>query len=1065
MDTVFQNLLEVSLFSLAVIVPLGLCSNLLGRRYGVKWRYLLWVIVAVRLVLPVQISLPEPMEKMRVNLPAPVISAELPETSGTPEIMPTETSGELYLPESQWTGGAEDMLLSFPEEEPEAGFQDFAAKRLWLFWIAGALVFAGWQGWKYAVFRRMLKRNSRKVRDAVLLDDYYNLCNDMGMEKRPALYFCGVLPSPLCMGLFRQEIYINSEDREPSDMRLILKHELTHCKRRDLWFKALLLLTRTMHFFNPFVHWMARLAERDMEYSCDVSVMRDCSLEERQAYSMAILRTVREGQQNGAVLTTAFSGGKKELKTRFENIFDMSVKKRGTALFTAAALAVCCGTAFVGCQAERSDIVYGDYTEEIVAAMYQAKPVSWEDDAAIKNLLALMPTPNGAEYERKDSYSIAIDPRNGEEPQNVLSFPANWEETKETAYTLEGATYADNRWQLIHAMLFLALSDDVDGVKFIRMAKDINAQTIIFDRDYMERYFGETDLRQFAADEETFRAFVQAVNKYFYHGKDSAQEIQRLVELDDAAAKKRMTYYLEEAGAGIVYGDYTAARVQRLYDAKLKYVGDHVGAGNIFGLLPLPNGVTGSEEGMELFTESRPYGARQYLDWTETPETVWTNEAGETVLDDRWCTIHAMIFFALVDNADYFDYCWNAVDPETGETKEVIRAYTRNELAGRYLGDTDLGYFIRDVETFQKFVLVLNRYFYDGIDTPEQVAALVELDEAEAQERMEWLLYDRTMEKRPINQIEQVERLLSAITKENTEAMLSSNPLDYTDCLEYKELVWMGEPALKYCLSAFAAGEDLDTLKGHIMKFACQDILGQERDAEQTPGEWYFLYSAADSMYCAPFVYDEDVYTDELAQYTFDNHTYEPPADGKWSILGAGEDERVRAVYDAVSERYNGNTGGAGHSTVIFAPTIFKMKEEGDKLSVYARLGLDRYVLIRTDKSGYEFRPWDGRGENVRLDFEKQGGKWMLEEWAQEETGPAWDNGIKKLCAEDPEVGTQMLESSGDGKLNLQNVVYYMKAHYGEMNIPVVPTDGRFETDVVSEALEQNLKVVPFPLM
>ncbi len=40
-----------------------------------------------------------------------------------------------------------------------------------------------------------------------------------------------------------------------------------------------------------------------------------------------------------------------------------------------------------------------------------------------------------------------------------------------------------------------------------------------------------------------------------------------------------------------------------------------------------------------------------------------------------------------------------------------------------------------------------------------------------------------------------------------------------------------------------------------------------------------------------------------------------------------------------------------------------------------------------------------------------------------------------------------------------------MKAHYGDMNIPVVPTSGRFETDIVSEALEENLKVVPFPLM
>ncbi len=1033
MDTVFRNLLEVSLFSLAVIVPLGLCSNLLGRRYGVKWRYLLWVVVAVRLVLPIQLSLPEPMEGMRVNLPAPIISAELPETPGKPETIPTESAGELHLLESQWVGGAKDMLLPFPEEEPEVGFQDFAAERLWLFWIVGALAFAGWQGWKYAAFRRMLKRNSKKVRDTALLDDYYSLCHNMGLEKCPVLYFCGALHSPLCMGLFRQGIYINSEDREPGDMRLILKHELTHCKRRDLWFKALLLLARTMHFFNPFVHWMARLAERDMEYSCDVSVMQDCSLEERQAYSMAILRTVREGQQNGAVLTTAFSGGKKELKTRFENIFDMGVKKRGTVLFTAAALAVCCGTAFVGCQAERSDIVYGDYTEEIVTAMYQKKPVSLDDKSSVVELMERMPVPDGVSYHLNE-YLLHV----YEKP--YIGFIVDWEETSETVYAFENENYTDDRWCQIHAMMIFALSDEIETIRYEFRVQEKGysySREREFEREDMKRYFGETDLRQFAADEETFRAFVQAINRYFYQGKDSAREIHGLVEFDDAAAQKRMTYYLEEAGAGIVYGAYTEARVQKLYDTKLNYVGDHVGVGKLFGLLPLPYGVTRSEEGMELFTTEEPYGAKLYLKAGKDTEILTPTEDGVWV-DTRWLDIQAMIFLALVENADYVEYSLDLW--ETDASVKKIYRFDR-EWAKQYFGERDLREFASG-GTFQRFVRAINRYFYDGIDTPEQqVAALVGLDEAEAQKRMEWLLRE-TMAKTPTRQIDQVENLLSAITEENTEAMLSSNPLDYTDCLEYKELLWMGEPALKYCLSAFAAGEDLDTLKGHIMKFACQDILGQERNAEQTPGEWYFLYSAVDSTLCAPFVYDASVYTDELAQYTFDNHTYEPPANEKWSILGAGEDERVRAVYDAVSERYNGNTGGAGHSTVIFAPTIFQMEEERNRLTVYARLDLEKYVLIHTEKSGYEFRPWDGSVESVRLDFEKQGGKWTLKEWAQAD-----------------------IDQASDGKLQLQNVVYYMKAHYGDMNIPVVPTSGRFETDIVSEALEENLKVVPFPLM
>ena len=126
-------------------------------------------------------------------------------------------------------------------------------------------------------------------------------------------------------------------------MRLILKHELTHCKRKDLWFKGLLLWARALHFFNPFVHGMARLAEKDMELSCDLVVMADCGMAEREAYSMAILRTVREAKSKNMQMSTAFSGGKEELKMRFENIFDMTQKKRGIALFLEEALVVCGG--------------------------------------------------------------------------------------------------------------------------------------------------------------------------------------------------------------------------------------------------------------------------------------------------------------------------------------------------------------------------------------------------------------------------------------------------------------------------------------------------------------------------------------------------------------------------------------------------------------------------------------------------------------------------------------------------------------------------------------------------
>lgn len=1033
MDAIFRNVLEISLFSIAVILPLGLCANRLGRRYGVKWRYLLWVVLAVRLVSPVQLSLPEQMQGLRMELPAPTLSAEpMQKQEGIVSEIPAAGTAEIALPEIQWTDGANALPMPEAEfEESNVSLWDIFANRLWVLWAAGVLVFMGGQGWKYASFRRMLKRGSRKVRDAAVLDCFYSLCREMGLEKRPALYFCEGLPSPLCMGLFRQEVYINSEDREPEDMRLILKHELTHCKRRDLWFKALLLLARAMHFFNPFVHWMARLAERDMEYSCDMAVMENCTLEERQTYSMAILRTVREGQQKGAVLTTAFSGGKKELKARFENIFDMSTKKRGVALFMAASLAVCCGTAFVGCQ-KAQDTVYGGYTEEIVTAMYQLTPIlateKVEGDTVppVLRLLSLIPMPEGAEYDVSGYTSYTIDDHPYYVRMNVY-----WEKTKETAYTLDGESYEDSRWKEIHAMLLLALVEDIDQVQFhmIENEKQYSFATS-FDRDYMKRYFGEADLRSFAADEETFRAFVQAVNKYFYYDIDRPEEIRKLVDLNDAAAQKRMSLFLDEAGAGIVYGDYTAARVRKLYDAKLEYVGNASGVGKIFGLLPLPDGVTGSEEGMELFTTGAPYGARLYLKAEKDTGILMPIEDGIWI-DTRWFDIQAMIFLALVDNADYVEYSLDLW--ETDASVKKIQTFDR-EAAKQFFGETDLRDFAENEETFQGFVKALNRYFYEGIDTPEKIVALYMLSDAEAQERMERMLSDETLEEDADAQAQKIDDLFWKITNDNAEAMLSSNPLDYMDCQEYEELIRIGEPTLKYCLMQFAAGKDLDTLKGHIMKFACQDILGQERNAAQTPEEWYFLYAAVDSMYCVPFAYDEAVYTEDLGQYTFHS-----PAAEQWGILAAGKNERLRAVYDAAAERFHSETGFTGHKTTVFAPVVYGWEEKEDGFSAYLILCYRNFLLIHTQEDGYGFYEGDGASLPVRMDFAYTDSGYTLTNWIEPDNDGGFEESVNEMCSDMPGMAEKLIERAygGEEELLEQNIVYYMKAHYDGMNIPV----------------------------
>ena len=536
MERMFQAILEISLFAIPVILVLALCANLLGKRYGAKWRYLIWLVVAVRLCVPIQLSLPGRMEVMQIQVPSVQSGTREVLAQRTPDyFVPKETNEPIQQPSVERTQAV---------SEEKNDIFDFLLAYPYVLWLCGVLGFLAWQGWKYYDFRRMLKRSRRKIMDASVLDTYYSLCREIGMEKRPAIYFCEALPSPLCVGFFQTTVYLNSEEREPAEMRLILKHELTHCKRKDLWFKGILLLARALHFFNPFVHGMARLAEKDMELSCDLAVMADCGMAEREAYSMAILRTVRETKSKNMQMSTAFSGGKEELKMRFENIFDMTQKKRGIALFLAAALVVCGGTAFVGCAesetAEKtlSGTVYGDYTEETVHELYGAKLQYIGDHIGVGKILGLLPLPEGV---TNDSEGIEL--YTDKEPYGVREH-LRWQSNEETAYTVDGESYTDDRWMQIQGMIFLALVENAGEFNLsLHHADAADGQVVTsftFDREQAKKYFGEQDLRDFASDEGTFRNFVLTINRYFYEGVSTPEQILALSKLDAAAAQERM---------------------------------------------------------------------------------------------------------------------------------------------------------------------------------------------------------------------------------------------------------------------------------------------------------------------------------------------------------------------------------------------------------------------------------------------------------------------------------------------------------------------------------------------
>lgn len=326
-----KALVEISLGA-SVLIFLLLCfTPLLAKRYTTKWRYWVWLALCLRLVIPFNINLPDPPVSVSVA-PNPISSPQL--ISGSTSTAFTNSS-RLEHPEAIQTGN--------PATPAKNRIPSLSTILFWL-WIIGSIVFLLWNLSGYAFFRKSIHRYGKPA-DKVLQECLsVQKCN-LHINKEIRMLTHSKLKSPLMIGFFRPILLLPS-GLDVSDLDMVLKHELTHYKRLDLWYKLILLFVQSLHWFNPFVHFMARAANRDIEISCDDEVLHGCSIEERKKYGETLLHVIQKGCFCRTMLSTNFYFGKKGLKMRIISLFDQSRKKSGTFLYCSAVTVIACAGIF-----------------------------------------------------------------------------------------------------------------------------------------------------------------------------------------------------------------------------------------------------------------------------------------------------------------------------------------------------------------------------------------------------------------------------------------------------------------------------------------------------------------------------------------------------------------------------------------------------------------------------------------------------------------------------------------------------------------------------------------------
>ena len=325
MTNFIQNVLQISITMAAVIGVLLLLVPVWQRRYSARWRKAIWFIIAVRLLVPFSIELPSAPVQMNVDLHETVMlsSQSVPmDTTPVPAI-----PSQIEIPDNVTINTTVNNVA--PTITTEEALVLDRGTVLFALWLIGILAFILYHAMQYRRFYGKIMASAKPLDDSDELLERAGA--GMGLMHYPNVLISGGVQSPMLIGFRKPTIVLPYKLYGENELVMILRHELTHYKHHDLWYKLILLCANALHWFNPLVWLMNRQAGRDVEQVCDDYVVDGMDIEYRKAYSMTILNTM--ASQKGVALSTHLSKDAQNTKKRFAGILQPKTYKKGIAVF------------------------------------------------------------------------------------------------------------------------------------------------------------------------------------------------------------------------------------------------------------------------------------------------------------------------------------------------------------------------------------------------------------------------------------------------------------------------------------------------------------------------------------------------------------------------------------------------------------------------------------------------------------------------------------------------------------------------------------------------------------
>ena len=466
-----MSLLQMSFLGTVIILLIVVLRAVLINRLPKKTFLILWWIALIRLLVPFSIKSVTSIYSLLQSIYSDINPVR---TAQTTTFLPIHGN----MPEI--ANGLSEAMVQRTE----------SISILSVIWLAGLLLCFGFFAVSYIKCYREF-RFSLPVENDIL---------EAWKEKHPLKRSLSIrqtetIAAPLSYGVIRPVILMpkNTEWKNIYQLRYVLEHEYVHIRRLDMLTKLIMIAAVCIHWFNPLVWVMYILFNRDLELSCDETVVRRFGMDIKSVYATALI-SMEEKKSGLTPLCNSFS--KNAIEERIRAI--MKIKKTSKfAVMISAVLVICVtgGFATSASSLEKKTETAQENGETTVAL----NEVNIREDESLSS--------SDVEWWTAEEYAKWLDEEK-EVLQSMIGEKAytggdGWfvwtqEKVDETI-----AHYEDNLQKIKDGMKLSKSSDDAVGITMAYSPENIEyakqeAETVTENKDSNENVFSEEQLSEYA---------------------------------------------------------------------------------------------------------------------------------------------------------------------------------------------------------------------------------------------------------------------------------------------------------------------------------------------------------------------------------------------------------------------------------------------------------------------------------------------------------------------------------------------------------------------------------------